>query len=74
MTLCERIKLIDEMIRENPDVTIKDYLQLKRDLEGIKNDANGNHAFFIRRLNQELRDIAATMNRRFKNRYNEIRK
>lgn len=36
MTLAERIKLIDQMIRENPDYTIKDYLELVKDIEVIE--------------------------------------
>lgn len=37
MTLCERIKLIDDMIRENPNVTIKDYLELVGEIREIEN-------------------------------------
>ena len=36
MTLCEKIKLIDELIREDPDHTIKDYLELVDELMGIQ--------------------------------------
>ncbi len=36
MTLSERIQLIDSMIRENPDFTIRDYLDLVKDIESIK--------------------------------------
>jgi hypothetical protein len=35
MTLADRVKLIDDMVRENRDVTIKDYLELVKDLEAI---------------------------------------
>jgi hypothetical protein len=35
MTLSARIKLIDDMVRENPDATIKDYLELVRELDTI---------------------------------------
>lgn len=36
MTLCERIKLVDDMIRENPDSTIKDYMELMGELVKIE--------------------------------------
>jgi hypothetical protein len=36
MTLSARIKLIDDMVRENPYTTIKDYLGLVRDIQGIR--------------------------------------
>lgn len=39
MKLSDRIQLIDDMIRENPDYTIKDYLELVKELEGIKKSA-----------------------------------
>lgn len=35
MTLADRIKLIDDMIRENPDVTIKDYIELVGEVRKI---------------------------------------
>jgi hypothetical protein len=40
MTLSARIKLIDDMVRENPDTTIKDYLELVRDIKEIRAAAN----------------------------------
>jgi hypothetical protein len=39
MTLCERIKLIDDMVRENPNATIKEYMELIGDIGKIE-DAN----------------------------------
>lgn len=36
MTLCERTKLIDDMIRENPDATIKDYFELMGEVNKIE--------------------------------------
>lgn len=36
MTLIEEQKLIDDMIKENPDTTIKDFLELKSEITGIE--------------------------------------
>lgn len=36
MTLCEQISLIDSLIKENPDTTIKDYLETVNEINGIK--------------------------------------
>lgn len=35
MTLAEKISLIDQMIRENPDYTIRDYQDLMAELAAI---------------------------------------
>lgn len=35
MTLNERISLIDSLIKENPDTTIKDYLETLSEITGI---------------------------------------
>lgn len=35
MTLDDKIALIDAMIKENPDYTIKDYLELMKDINAI---------------------------------------
>jgi hypothetical protein len=35
MTLAEQISLIDEMIRENPDYTIRDFLDLMADIQSV---------------------------------------
>lgn len=35
MTLQDKISLIDQMIRENPDYTIRDYLDLMKELDRI---------------------------------------
>lgn len=37
MAFEEKITLIDAMIREDPECTIKDYLELVRDIEAIEN-------------------------------------
>lgn len=37
MTLEEQTKLIDDLIRENSDVTIKEFIDLKCELEAIHN-------------------------------------
>lgn len=36
MTLEERISIIDKMIRENPDYTIRDYLELCGEVNNIR--------------------------------------
>lgn len=36
MTLADRIKLIDDMIREDPQYTIRDYLDMVAEIEQIK--------------------------------------
>jgi hypothetical protein len=36
MTLDERVALIDAMIKENPDYTIKDYMELVKDIDTIE--------------------------------------
>jgi hypothetical protein len=40
MTLTARIKLINDMVRENPDTTIRDYLELVKEMKGIRKAAN----------------------------------
>lgn len=35
MTLEEKVSLIDAMIKENPDYTIRDYLELVKDIDRI---------------------------------------
>lgn len=40
MTIGERKKLINDMIRENPDATIKDYLQLVKEFDQIRKTTN----------------------------------
>lgn len=35
MTLAEQISLIDQMIRENPDYTIRDFLDLMAELAAV---------------------------------------
>lgn len=36
MTLSARIQLIDDMIRENPDYTVRDYLEMVGEIERIQ--------------------------------------
>lgn len=36
MTLADRIKLIDDMVRENQDVTIRDYIELVGEVRKIE--------------------------------------
>jgi hypothetical protein len=36
MTLADRIKLVDDMVRENPDVTIKEYLELVKEFDEVR--------------------------------------
>lgn len=35
MTLAEQISLIDQMIRENPDYTVRDFLDLMKELAAV---------------------------------------
>jgi hypothetical protein len=39
VTLCEKISLIDGLIRENPDTSINDYLETVKEIEGIRESA-----------------------------------
>jgi len=41
MTLSDRIQLIDDMIRKNPEYTIRDYLDLVNEINQIKNEDMG---------------------------------
>lgn len=54
MTLNEQISLIDQMIRENPDYTIRDYLDLMADIQSVadsmeikRHPAHSNYGPFI---------------------------
>lgn len=42
MTLCEKISLVNNLIKENPEVTIKEYLDTVQEIEGIRHST-----FFI---------------------------
>jgi hypothetical protein len=35
MSLQELIKLVEDMIKENPDYTIKDFIEIKNEIDGI---------------------------------------
>lgn len=54
MTLAERIKLMDDMIRENPDVTIKDYMDLCKELVEIKATNVPEPLIILKQVEQEL--------------------
>jgi hypothetical protein len=47
MTLDEQISLIDQMIRENPDYTIRDFLNLKAEIESVEGSMKIKHRHFI---------------------------
>jgi hypothetical protein len=47
MTLDEKISLIDDMIRENPDYTIRDYLNLLADIQSVADSMKIKHHHFI---------------------------
>lgn len=48
MTLAEKIKLIDDMIEENPEVTIRDYIELVKEIKGIQS-----RSIFLNRQSRE---------------------
>lgn len=80
MTLADRVKLVDEMIRENPDVTIRDYISVARELELVKS-AKGSlgRLMFMRKLDEEAKDIIRTMkpiqlNKNIGERYKDLRR
>lgn len=45
MTLTEQISLIDSMIRENPDYTIRDYQDLMKELNAVSDSLK--HTFIF---------------------------
>ena len=47
MTLTEQISLIDQMIRENPDYTIRDYLDLIEDIQSVVDSVKHKKTPFI---------------------------
>lgn len=47
MTLPEQISLIDDMIKENPDYTIRDFLDLMKELSRISDSMKIKHRHFI---------------------------
>lgn len=53
MTLAERIKLVDDMVKENRDVTIKDYLELVKELQRIRSS----RIFFDRQSRQRYSEL-----------------
>jgi hypothetical protein len=47
MTLDEQISLIDQMIRENPDYTIRDFLDLMADIQSVTDSMEIKRSPFI---------------------------
>jgi hypothetical protein len=47
MTLAEQISLIDEMIRENPDYTIRDFLDLMKEIQSVADSMKIKNHHFI---------------------------
>lgn len=47
MTLPEQISLIDAMIKENPDYTIRDFLDLMKEVQSVENSMEIKHHHFI---------------------------
>jgi hypothetical protein len=54
MTLANRIKLIDDMIRENPDATIGNYLELCKELGSIAAAAPADPIIILKQVEQEI--------------------
>ena len=50
-----RQKIVDELIRENPDATIKDFVQLIEELERIKSSFTTISVFDILHISRELK-------------------
>lgn len=47
MTLSEQISLVDAMIKENPDYTIRDFLDLMKEIESVESSMENKHSHFI---------------------------
>lgn len=47
MTLTEQISLIDQLVHENPDYTIRDFLNLKAEVESVESSMKIKHHHFI---------------------------
>lgn len=47
MTLSEQISLVDQMIRENPDYTIRDYLDLCAEIQSVADSMKNKCSHFI---------------------------
>ena len=47
MTLTEQISLIDSMIRENPDYTIRDYLSIMAEIQSVSDSMKHKTTPFI---------------------------
>jgi hypothetical protein len=37
MNLQELVKLADDLIKENPDYTIRDFIEIKKEIEAVEN-------------------------------------
>lgn len=59
MTLADRIKLVNDMIRENPDSTIKEYLELVKDIEEIETMSEGTPIIYLKKVHEAI-EIANT--------------
>ena len=53
MTLATRIQLIDDMVKENPDVTIKDYVELVREINRIKSSRK----LFVTKVEERYKEL-----------------
>jgi len=54
VTLCEKISLVDSLIRENPDVTINDYLETVQEIEKISESYVENYHPNVKNWNLNL--------------------
>lgn len=47
MTLDEQISLVDAMIKENPDYTIRDFLDLMKEIQSVADSMKNKSSHFI---------------------------
>lgn len=69
MTLCEKIRLIDDMVRENPDATIKDYMELMGDLNKIERATSMQPPLVILKQKKPRKRKPNTINAKYLNNY-----
>lgn len=63
MKLTDKIKMIDDMIKENPDCTVKDYLEVLTDVESIeKGGLNMPYPGLSNEERERILKLAAQMN------------
>lgn len=68
MNLCTQTELINDMVRENPDTTIKEYLELVRDLEGIRaTNGSVDHLVLLKKIR-----IPVKINKNISERYKQM--